>query len=357
VAHDAPNGSATEVIDVHAHALPLPLLRALEADGLADLSRTADRIVSLAPQLSGLQEAAPIPFPEEQHDLQLRLAQMDAHGVHRQAVSAPPFLFGSESLDPGLTLEVTRRSNDALAEFVAGSGGRLLGLATLPVGLPGGVAELARCVDELGFVGATIGTYGGGAELDDPVNEELWAELAARQLFVLVHPSRASSPSRLADYHLVQLLGYPAETALAVSRLVLGGVMDRHDLVLCLAHGGGCFPAVAPRLNLGWHRKSVARGAVHPPTDYLARFRYDTAVFDPEMLRRLVSDVGVQRVLLGTDAPFDLADREPLRTVAALGLSPQDERAVLGGNAVQLLGSASAAGLERHSATAGPAAR
>jgi aminocarboxymuconate-semialdehyde decarboxylase len=323
--------------DVHAHALPLPFLRTLAAWGLADLAGLDAGVVSFDPALSGLAPGATVPLPVEHYDLVARSAAMDEAGVDGQAVSAPPFVFGSCADDPELVLEVTRRSNDALAGFVAASGGRLVGLGTVPVGIPGAAAELHRCLEELGLAGATVGTFGGGRELDDPVNEEIWTALARAQRFVLLHPSRTSSPARVADHHLAQLVGYPAETALATARLILGGVLDRHDLVLCLAHGGGCVRAVGGRLDLGWCRKPVARTSVHPPSHYLRRLRYDTAAFDPAVLRRLVDDVGAGNVLLGTDFPFDLSDRDPRETVRRLDLDGPDEHAVLGGTAARLL--------------------
>ncbi|SCF03212.1 aminocarboxymuconate-semialdehyde decarboxylase [Micromonospora coriariae] len=327
----------TPIIDVHTHALPMPLLRDLEALGHADLSGLANRVLRLDSAISGLAPGAPIPLPAEQYDLATRLASVTAAGVDYQAVSPPPFTFASESTDERLVMDITRRTNDAVAEFVAGSGGRLVGLAALPVGFPGAVQELARCLDELGFVGATMGTFGGGRELDDPLNEELWSSLAFRRCFVLLHPSRASSPTRLADYHLLQLLGYPAETALATARLVFGGVLDRNDLILCLAHGGGCLPGIGARLDLGWHRKAVSRVIPYPPTHYLRRLRYDTAVFDASVLARLVEDVTPANVLLGTDAPYDLADRQPLATVRTLKIDTSEQDAILGGNAASLL--------------------
>jgi aminocarboxymuconate-semialdehyde decarboxylase len=324
------------VLDVHAHALPLPLLRWLSGRGLADMSGIARHAVTIAPAISGLDDGAPIPLPPEQYDIAARLDAMADAGVTSQAVSAPPFVFGSECRDDRLVMEVVRRSNDAIAEHVRESGGVLLGLGTVPVGLADAAGELARCQDELGLAGVTAGTYGGGRELDDQINEELWSELA-RRCFVLLHPSTVSAPARLGAYHLVQLLGYPAETALAASRLVFGGVLDRHRLVLCLAHGGGCLRGVAPRLDLGWRRKGVARMSAAPPTSYLRSLYYDTAVFDDTTLRRLVADLGPGRVLLGTDFPFDLADRRPIATVNALDLPEDERRAVLGGNAVRLL--------------------
>ncbi|KRV47860.1 aminocarboxymuconate-semialdehyde decarboxylase [Wenjunlia vitaminophila] len=325
------------VIDIHTHAMPMPFLRQLEREGRADLSGAGRNVLTLDPELCGLPPGAPVPLAPEQYDLARRLEQLRRSGVDHQVVAAPPFVFASESADERLVLDVTRRSNDAVAEFTAASGGRLSGLATVPVGVPGAVEELARCLDQLGMVGATMGSFGGRRELDHPVNEELWAALAERRCFTLLHPSRVSSRDRLADYHLVQLLGYPVETALATSRLIFGGVLDRHDLVLCLAHGGGCAPAVGARLDLGWHRKPVTRVVANAPTDYLRRLRYDTAVFDSKVLGRLVEDVTAANVLLGTDAPFDLVDSDPLRTVRGIGLGEDEEAAILGGNAQVLL--------------------
>jgi aminocarboxymuconate-semialdehyde decarboxylase len=325
------------VIDVHAHAMPLGLLEDLQRKGLADLSRAAAGVVVIDSAVSGLDGGAAIPFPPEQHDVAARLAAMATSGVDRQAVSAPPFLFASESRDAALTLDVVRRSNDALAEFVAQAPDQLVGLATLPVGHSQAAEELARCIDELRFAGATIGTFGGGVELDAPVNEELWAELARRRCFTLLHPSRVSERSRLADYHLVQLLGYPVETSLAVSRLIFGGVLDRYDLTLCLSHGGGCLPSVSSRLDLGWNRKPSARVTKTLPSAYLHRLLFDTAVFSSATLGRLVQDVGPENVLLGTDFPFDLADRTPVQSVRELQLSAHDEGLILSSNATRLL--------------------
>src|SRR4029450_944455 len=97
-------------------------------------------------------------------------------------------------------------------------------------------------------------------------------------------------------FWLPQLVGSPMETALAVARLVFGRVLERFDLIICLAHGGGCLPALRGRLNLGWERKSVARTTTMRPSDLTERLYYDTAVFDTRLLRRLVEDVGARHV-------------------------------------------------------------
>jgi aminocarboxymuconate-semialdehyde decarboxylase len=119
--------------------------------------------------------------------------------------------------------------------------------------------------------------------------------------------------------------------------MIFGGVLERYELALCLAHGGGCVPSLRGRLDLGWSRKAVAATVPQPPAEYLRRLLYDTAVFDAGLLAALVREVGADHVLLGTDAPFDLADRDPRGTVGALDLPDAEATAVLGGNARRLL--------------------
>lgn len=332
---DPPSASATTqpVVDVHAHAFPRPLLNYLSGRGLADLSGIDAGRLFLEPVISGVAQGARIPLSVDQYDASHRLESMTAAGIDVQVVSAPPFVFGSMCDDPGLVLELARRSNDALAEYVRTEPFRLRALGTVPVGIPGAIDVALHCLDDLGMDGLTMGTYGGGRELDDPMNEDLWALVSERRTFCFLHPSRASAPDRLRSYYLMQLLGYPAETALAGARLIFGGVLDRHDPVLCLAHGGGCLPGLSPRLDLGWRRKREAQTVGRPPTSYLRRFLFDTAVFDSTSLARLIADMGSGNVLLGTDMPFELADVDAVASIRSLALPAAQSSDVLGGNA------------------------
>jgi aminocarboxymuconate-semialdehyde decarboxylase len=325
-------------LDVHAHAMPLPLLQRLADRELADLTEVTAGIVRLDPRVSGVGPRAPLPLARSQYDVGVRLSEMDEVGVHRHAVSLPPFLFASTAEDEQLATGVVAQGNEDLATYVADASDRLLGLASVPLGWPGAAQEARRALDDLGMAGIAIGSRGGGRDLDDPINDELWALLSERRTFVFMHPSGVPDTHRQKDYWLPQLVGYPMETALAVARLVFGGVLERFPLNLCLAHGGGCLPSLRGRLDMGWERKDVARTTTVPPSDFTDRLYYDTAVFSPVLLSRLVEDVGAGHVLLGTDHPFELGDRAPLETVRALGLAEDDERRILGGNAAELLG-------------------
>jgi aminocarboxymuconate-semialdehyde decarboxylase len=268
----------------------------------------------------------------------VRLSEMDDIGVRRHAVSLPPFLFCSTADDRRFATGIVAEGNDELATYVADAPDRLLGLGSVPLGWPDAADEARRALDDLGLAGIAIGSRGGGRDLDDPVNDELWALLSERRTFVFLHPSGVPDPHRQADFWLPQLVGYPMETALSVARLVFGRVLERFPLNLCLAHGGGCLPALRGRLNMGWDRKDVARTTTVKPSEFTDQLYYDTAVFSTTLLRRLVEDVGFEHVLLGTDHPFELRDLDPLETVADLGLSRAETRAILWDNAAGLLG-------------------
>lgn len=325
-------------VDVHTHAMPLPLLQWLASRGLADTTALDQGLVRIDPAVSGVGPGAPLPCPPAQYRTGPRLAAMDETGVGHHAVALPPFLMGSLMEDAGLLADLVRRGNDALAEYTASAPSRLHALGTVPAGHPWAADEARRCVDELGMSGMVIGSRGGGRELDHRVHEDLWSYLADHEVFTFLHPSVPVEPARTRDHWLAQLAGFPMETALAVARLVLGGVLERYPVPLCLAHGGGCLPSLRGRLDLGWARKEAARSTLLPPSAYLdGSLYYDTAVFSTVQLSRLVEDVGADRVLLGTDTPFDLADTDPLGTVRRLGLPQAQRDLVAGGTARRLL--------------------
>jgi aminocarboxymuconate-semialdehyde decarboxylase len=337
-AESSPLNGGEPVLDVHSHVMPLPLLQRLAERGLADVSGVPNGTVLLDPQVSGVGPKARLPLARSQYDTAVRLSEMDLMGVRRHAVAMPPFLFCSTSDDARLVADVIAQGNDELATYVADDPDRLLGLASVPLGWPGAADEARRALDDLGLAGITIGTRGAGRDLDDPVNDDLWALLAERDTFVFMHPSGVPDGPRLHDFYLAQLLGYPIETAIAVSRLVFGGKLEKYPLTLCLAHGGGCLPGVRGRLDMGWERKDVAHTTPLRPSDYTDRLYYDTAVFSPTLLRRLIEDVGADHVLLGTDHPFELGDRTPRETVTGLGLDRASARKILWENGESLLG-------------------
>lgn len=234
-------------------------------------------------------------------DVPTRLAEMDRAGVTRQVISPVPVTMEHAVNDA----PYARTHNDAIAAACAASDGRLLGLGCLPLHDDrAAVTELDR-IRGVGLLGVEIGTRVGDLDLDDPALASVWDACAATGSAVLVHPvdegrgvvRRAGPPYDLG-------LGMLADTALAASALVFGGVLERHpELHIALAHGCGAFPWSYPRLRVAAERS----GTPGDPDrwDALTRLLYaDTLVFDDEHLRLLVHRFGPGRLLLGSDAPF-----------------------------------------------------
>src|SRR5437879_10077219 len=71
--------------------------------------------------------------------------------------------------EPAHALELSRLLNDHIAATVAAHPGRFAGLGTVPLQAPDlAVAELERCVRELGLAGVQIGSHVNEWNLDHP---------------------------------------------------------------------------------------------------------------------------------------------------------------------------------------------
>jgi aminocarboxymuconate-semialdehyde decarboxylase len=167
---------------------------------------------------------------------------------------------------------------------------------------------------------------------------DFWAAAAETGAVVFIHPTTNAFPQAIFQRHyLFNLVGNPVETTLAAADMVISGVLDDHpNLKVVLAHGGGAATTLRGRLQHAQTFKPPGRDVLRA----LRRFFYDTVVFDPGVLRALVDFAGAERVLLGSDYPFDMGDERPAEVVRALGLPPDEERGILGGNALRLLGRA-----------------
>ena len=138
---------------------------------------------------------APLPLARSQYDVDVRLSEMDDIGVRRHAVSLPPFLFCSTADDRRFATGIVAEGNDELATYVADAPDRLLGLGSVPLGWPDAAEEARRALDDLGLAGIAIGSRGGGRDLDDPVNDELWALLSERAHVRVPAPQRGARPA------------------------------------------------------------------------------------------------------------------------------------------------------------------
>ena len=327
---------STPVVDFHGH-LAVRAADALVAGTPGLAAELAAEQRAHSPESLAVNRAQLHGLSRRLTDVGARLADLDAMGVDVQVVGPMPM--HHYWADPDLALGLARTTNEAVAAHCAEAPDRLYGLGTIPLQHPDlAVALLDRAVTEHGLYGVSVSTTVDGRELADPVHDPVWHKAEELGAVVFVHPWGCSLGARLATHYLGNTVGQPVETAVALSRLIFTGVLDRFPrLKLVAAHGGGYLPTCIGRSDHAWRVREDARGCVEPPSSYLRRLWFDALVYTPRALRHLVEEVGADRVVLGTDHPFDMGVDDPVTRLDAAGLAPADRAAVAGGNALDLL--------------------
>jgi predicted TIM-barrel fold metal-dependent hydrolase len=300
----------TTAIDVHTHVYPsryVALLKSRDTVPRITTRDGQDRMLILPGEDTDGSTSAGRPIGSEYWDASRKLAFMDRHGIAVSVLSpANPwldFLPGAEA-----TPVATEINQDIEALCETGSG-RLYGLGLLPTRDPAAAAtELARIAAMPHLRGAIIGSIGAGRGLDDPALDPLWAAAERAGLMIFVHPHYGLGNEALGGYgHAMPLaLGFPFETTAAVARLVLGGTFDRFPgLRLMVAHAGGVLPYLAARLD------ACVAGDAHSPvrlrneaSSYLRLMYFDAIGYQAPTLSLLLSLVGAERIMFGTDHPF-----------------------------------------------------
>jgi aminocarboxymuconate-semialdehyde decarboxylase len=151
---------------------------------------------------------------------------------------------------------------------------------------------------------------------------------------MFVHPNNVAGADRLKSYYLANLIGNPLDTTIAAASLFFGGVMDRYPkLKVILAHGGGFTPYQAPRWEHGWAVRAEAKKNIKTqPKNIAGRFLYDTILHSDKTLEAMIGLVGADKVMLGSDYPYDMAMLDCVQHVRGLKISDADKTAILQGN-------------------------
>lgn len=276
-------------------------------------------------------------------NLDLRLRDYDAMGLDGQIISPAP---GQcyYAVPPEVGIEAARHLNEAIAAITEVRPHRILGgLGSVPLGAGGApaAAELEHCVTTLKLKGVEVLAHVGDRELSDPDFEPFWAKAEVLGAVVFIHPAGFTEPRRFGRHYFNNIIGNPLDTTLALHHLIFDGVLERYpNLKLLAAHGGGYLPAYSGRIDHGWGARGDAHGTLpKPPSTYLKRIYLDTVVFTPHQLEALAGLFGVDKLLLGTDYPYDMGEYDPLGHIASVAsFTATDRAAIAGGNARTLFG-------------------
>ncbi len=323
-------------IDAFAHIIPRQYLARLE--------RHLEKTIG-SEQLRYYREGV-FYFDPVLTDLDARWRAIEPFGDYSQVLvlAVPPL---EEVGPPAVAAEFARMANDEMAELVQRHPDRFAGFAAaLPLNdTEESLKEIDRATSQLGARGAQMFTNVQGIPLDDARFEPILARMEELRLMVWLHPTRnatwADYPTeRASDYGLWWSIGWPYETAAALSRLVYSGQMERHpELRLIAHHGGGMVPHFSARLGMGPGYRQVKDSLPLPPLDYFRRFYADTALFGaPHAVRCVLDFFGPQHVLFGTDMPLGPANAvaATIDDIDSCELSQEDRSGVYGGNATRL---------------------
>ncbi|KAF1314494.1 2-amino-3-carboxymuconate-6-semialdehyde decarboxylase, partial [Globisporangium splendens] len=310
-------------------AMDVPFVRKLRVH--ADSELEEDRLVILPDEQKQIDNAAlgkqvsisaGRPIGAEYWDLDEKLAYMDHHGISTSVLSlANPWL---DFLPIQEQTSMATLLNDDMEAICANSQGRFYAFGVTPQSLEEAIAELHHIATLPHVRGIILGTSGFGKGLDDPAMLDFYQtvrdllrsafsilpHLVVDQLglTIFLHPHYGVGNEHYHNYgHALFLaLGFTFETTVAVSQLILSGMLDQvPTLKLLLAHSGGTLPFLAGRLDsCVAHDLAISTKLQHAPSHYLKGFYYDAIAYHTPALQCLIDFVGSDRIVFGTDNPF-----------------------------------------------------
>ena len=328
--------TAVRPIDIHAHYFPQMYLDVLAEEG-------ARFNVEYRAAEEGFYIKTEVRFqgPLSYHivDLKERIADMDAQGTAVQAMSltGPMAHWGDEEVSHKLARAWNDGASAAHLEYPT----RLFGLLTLPMLFPDrAIDELNRASKLPGIRGVYMGTNINHRDLDDPLFEPIFSHIEALDLPVFLHPLQAVGGPRTAPFNLSNLLSFPFDTAIAACHLIFGGVLDRHPkLQFTLPHGGGVLLMLLGRIDHGSRvRPEIAKLHLPQlPSKYLQRFTFDTVVHSKSVMEFVISEVGAERIMIGSDYCLDMGYDQPVHVLDEVNITSAQRKMILGDNAARLL--------------------
>ena len=240
-------------------------------------------------------------------DGELYLDEQAKAGVAHSVLSPIPQLFMYD-FPEDITLDLSNVYNRSLAEWTKTSPNRLSALGTVPLTNPIKAAKVLQDAMNLGLKGVIIGPGLENQMLSDEFFKPFFEEANRLKAIVFIHPLLCEDP-RLKRRMMPNLIGVPWETTVCATDLLLSGLIDQYPNVKILfAHGGGFLPYQIGRLDKGFDQWPLVSSQLKDkPSEYLKRFWYDTVLWNQDSLDFLIKTVGENRVVPGSDYPFDLS--------------------------------------------------
>ena len=326
------------IVDIHTHYVPESLLSVLK-DGSKNYKLGAEIVNDNNVEVIKFKQGMSFPMTKELYCLETRLHDMDKRLIDIDVLSASPTVYFYET-DAASGKFISRMINESIAA-AAKNNPRFLGLGTLPLqSVKDSVSELEFLVENLGIKGVQIGTNVKGKGIWDADFLPLYEVANKYELFIFIHPMFLGDSAFLENYYLVNLIGQPLNTTIAISYLIFSGVLDKFPKIKWgLAHGGGYLPFGLGRLEHGFEVRAEAKVNIkRPPSYYMDKIYCDTITHNVPALKYAIETFGYSNVFLGSDYPYDMADFNPVKTIKdTAGVNADYKKKILGENALRVL--------------------
>jgi aminocarboxymuconate-semialdehyde decarboxylase len=320
-----------KVIDMHSH-MEVPEAVAM----LPEKPPIAASYLSAAS--AAHQQRIHVMLKDQLENPERRIADMDNAGIDLTILSmSPNQMF--YNLEGDLAVDVARKQNDQIAATVQKYPKRFLGMATVPLQNPKASAkELERAVRKLKMKGVQIASNVGGQYLGEKKFLPFFEKVAALDVPILIHPSNVAAAERMKFFYFNNLIGNPLDTTITAGQMIFSGLFDRYpDLKIVLSHAGGMLPWNIDRWGHGYKVRPECKEIIKKsPVEYMKKFYYDTISHGPETLRFLISRVGIDRVVMATDYPYDMGDLTPLKSLKAAKLTAKETAQIVSKNTMAL---------------------
>jgi 4-oxalmesaconate hydratase len=248
--------------------------------------------------------------------------------------------------DPATANAWARACNDLIHRVVGLFPQSFIGVCQLPQ-TPGGslddsIAEVRRCVEQLGFVGCNLNPDpSGGHWTSRPLTDTYWYPLYETLVELDVPAMIHVSASCNDNFHALGAHYLNADTT-AFMQLIEGDLFaDFPDLRLVIPHGGGAVP-------YHWGRyRGLADRLGRPPLDehVMKNVFFDTCVYHQAGIDLLHRVIDIDNILFGSELLGAVRGIDPetgfhwddtKRYVDQLDLSEEDAQKVLGLNAMRV---------------------
>jgi len=272
-------------------------------------------------------------------DLDNILTQQRKHGYIKFVLSPWSSLFHYD-LDLKYALETNRIQNNALSKIAREYQNHLIALGMVPLqDIDASISELNYCMDQ-GLKGVEIGTNVNGKYLGEEIFRPFWSEVEKLGAVVQIHPVPGIGGPTNRQFYLWNAFANPAETALTASHMILSGLLEEYpNLKIQLFHGGGYLPYQIGRLDHAFEVRTESSSRIsRKPSEYLKLFYFDTIVHSIEALEYLINLVGIDKVMVGSDYPFDMGQYQPKNLIDNLNLKVEQKNKILYQNAEKLFG-------------------